>query len=57
MLASTNAALAGTYQIRLTVTLDDYSSVQTTTDFTVNLIYLGSGPSYVAAKSVKVGSS
>ena len=48
-LQSSDESLIGEYSIRLTVTLQDYTNVQATTDFTVRLLILDSGPSFVAS--------
>ena len=52
-LQSTDTSLGGQYEIRLTIVMEDYVNVQTTIDFTVYLVELGSGPSYVASRTLK----
>lgn len=51
-LQTTDPALIGEYSIRLTVTMEDYPTIQTYSDFTVRLLILASGPSYEATKTL-----
>ena len=54
-LMSTDTGSIGQYTIRLTATMEDYTSIQTTTDFIVRLLVLGSGPTFASTQSLEVG--